>query len=361
MEKLYGIHRSNRTGDDLWGKNQFNSTFPAALCAYMRDKKINPVYLSTDHHFETSASDKHITFEDVFNTKCDNEYIDFLFESNFQPYSNYLHDALDHIDLVISYNGNNLRPLEVKLTVLPDNNTSSSEDESTWGSELVIRPDSISYACLGIYHSLKDHSQDIRKIIEPSAIKVESWTTTTDILHNATSLMNALTKFFTVYYEYQTPFLIQPIWKTQGKSPQLSQNAFDVFVWSDFALLKLALDQAKNSYERDPATVSRYLRSVARTIRALNDLFTTGKIHVERIFRGMALGNQTDKEFALNGRITNQYMKHARLEKPILDKNVLRELILNGGERKLSPERRFDATIFFTASNIFEIQNEKQD
>jgi hypothetical protein len=354
MEKLYGIYRSNRSGDDLWGKNQFNSTFPASLCAYMRDKNINPVYLSTDHQFKTSASDKIITFDDVFNTNKENKLIDFLFESNFQPYSNYLHDTLDHIDLVISHDGNNLRPLEVKLTVLPDNNTSSSTDEATWGSELVIRPDSISYACLGIYHALKEHAEEIRKIIEPSAIRVESWTTTTDILHNAKNFMNALTRFFIKYHEYQSPFLIQPIWKTKGKNPQLSDNAFDVFVWSDFALLKLALDQAKNSYDRDPKTVSRYLRSVARTIRALNDLFSTGKIHVERIFRGMALGNQTDKEFALNGRITNQYMKHERLEKPILSKHILKELILNGGERKLSPERRFDATIFFTASHIFE-------
>lgn len=361
MEKLYGIHRSNRTGDDLWGKNQFNSTFPASLCAYMRDKKINPVYLSTDHQFQTKASDQNVTFDDVFNTNTENKFIDFLFESNFNPYSAYLHDSLDHIDLVISVNGINVRPLEVKLTVLPDNNTSSSEDEATWGSELVIRPDSISYACLGIYHSLRQYSDEVRKIIEPSAIRVESWTTTTDILHNASNLINALTRFFVKYHEYQNPFLIQPIWKTQGKSPQLSKNAFDVFVWSDFALLKLALDQAKNSYERDPSTVSRYLRSVARTIRALNDLFSTGKIHVERIFRGMALGNQTDKEFALNGRITNQYMKHARLEKPILNKNVLRELILNGGERKLSPERRFDATIFFTASNIFEFKNDEEN
>ena len=221
MEKLYGIHRSNRSGDDLWGKNQFNSTFPASLCAYMRDNKINPVYLSTNHQFETKACDQVITFDDVFNTKIENKLIDFLFESNFSPYSDYLHDTLDHIDLVISSNGNNLRPLEVKLTVLPDNNTSTSDNEATWGSELVIRPDSISYACLGIYHSLKNHADEVRKILEPATIRVESWTTTTDILHNATNLINALERFFKKYCEYQNPFLIQPIWKTQGKSPQL--------------------------------------------------------------------------------------------------------------------------------------------
>ena len=100
--------------------------------------------------------------------------------------------------------------------------------------------------------------------------------------------------------------------------------------------------------------MSRYLRSSARTIRALSDLFVSNKIHVNRIFRQMALGNQTDKEFALSGRITRNYMNHPRLRTPILNKNLLKEIILNGGEKMLSPERRFDATIYFTASHLFE-------
>lgn len=44
--KLYGINHSNRNGDDLWGKNQFNSTFPVSLMCFMRDGKIPAAYLS---------------------------------------------------------------------------------------------------------------------------------------------------------------------------------------------------------------------------------------------------------------------------------------------------------------------------
>jgi hypothetical protein len=355
LPSLYGIKNSNRSGSDLWGKNQFNSTFPAALCCYMRDHKINPIYISTDSHFQASANDQILTFDDVFNTTLPNENLEFSFESNFDPYGKYLHDALDHIDLVIKENGNCLRPLEVKLTVLPDNNTSTSEDEGEWGSELVIRPDSISYACLGIYENLKQHTTDIRSIIEPTAIRVEQWTSAVDIQNNAEQILNTLTTFFSKYAEYQVPFLIQPIWKTKGKSPELSDNAFDVFVWSDFALCKLSVEQAQLSLNRGRGNeVSRFLRSAAKTIRALNELFTTQRIHVGRIFRGMTLGNQTDKEFALSGRITRNYMAHSRLKEPILKKSILKKIILNGGERELSPERRFDATIFFTARNIFE-------
>jgi hypothetical protein len=349
---LYGIKNSNRSGSDLWGKNQFNSTFPAALCCYMRDKGINPVYVSTDENFLTSASDKKISFDQVFNTNSKNSDINFLFESNFQPYADLLHDTLDHTDLVTQVSGIDKRALEVKLTVLPDNTTAKLSDETQWGSELVIRPDSISYACLGIYSSLKFKSSEIRSLLEPVSIKIESWENSREILNNAESLINVLSNFFSKYHDYQIPFLIQPIWKTKGKSPELSDNAFDVFVWSDFALLKLAVDQAKT--ERNRNKVSRYLRSVARTVRALTDLFVSQKLHVTRIFRQMALGNQTDKEFALNGRVTRQYMDHERLKKPYLKKHVLREIILDGGQKELSPERRFDATIYFTASAVFE-------
>jgi hypothetical protein len=349
---LYGISQSNRSGDDLWGKNQFNSTFPASLCCYMRDKNINPVYISTDGSFNASAKDTIISFDDVFNTKLSNEKIKFLFESNFQPYAEYLHDTLDHTDLVTNFNGQDLRPLEVKLTVIPDSSTCELSDEGMWGSELVIRPDSISYACLGIYKNLINHKTDIRNLLEPTTIKIESWENTRDILNHADEILDTLIKFFIKYNEHQIPFLIQPLWKTKGKSPELDDHAFDVFVWSDFALLKLAIDQEKAVINR--TKVSRYLRSSARTIRALSDLFVSNKIHVNRIFRQMALGNQTDKEFALSGRITRNYMKHSRLVKPILKKQVLKEIILNGGESKLSPERRFDATIYFTASHLFE-------
>ena len=312
----------------------------------------NTIEAFLDSNFDAQATDTKITFDDVFNTIVPNKEISFLFESNYQPYTDYLHDTLDHTDLVTNVNGVDMRPLEIKLTVLPDSTTSRHDDEAMWGSELVIRPDSISYACLGIYTNLKEHAATIRNLLEPTTIKIESWENSPEIISHADEILSTLTKFFRIYHSYQVPFLIQPIWKTKGKCPELHDNAFDVFVWSDFALLKLALDQAKNESNR--TSVSRYLRSSARTIRALSDLFVTNKIHITRIFRHMALGNQTDKEFALNGMVTRNYMRHERLVKPMLNKELLKEIILNGGEKMLSPERRFDATIFFTARHIFE-------
>lgn len=47
---LFGQKHSNRDYryEDSWGKNQFNSSFPASLIAYMGSLGIEPVYLCTN-------------------------------------------------------------------------------------------------------------------------------------------------------------------------------------------------------------------------------------------------------------------------------------------------------------------------
>jgi hypothetical protein len=64
---LYGIGHSNRAKNDFWGKNQFNSAFPAALACYMRDNDIKPVYISLSSDFEIVNTE--VPFDDVFRTK----------------------------------------------------------------------------------------------------------------------------------------------------------------------------------------------------------------------------------------------------------------------------------------------------
>lgn len=47
---LFGIKQSNRdyTKADTWGKNQFNSSFPAALACYMYSKELKVVYIKAN-------------------------------------------------------------------------------------------------------------------------------------------------------------------------------------------------------------------------------------------------------------------------------------------------------------------------
>ncbi|MGJ8633836.1 MAG: HindVP family restriction endonuclease [Luteolibacter sp.] len=346
---LYGISESNRDSTEFWGKNQFNSSFPAALACWMRDEKINPVYVHTSKGLVIAADNK-ITFDDVFNTKAPNASLRFDFESKFNTFQNYCHDSLEAIDLVISEKAEVCRALEVKLTVIPDH-TTCERTEPEWGCELVVRPVSVIYAALTIYHSLRERKVDALALIEKTALDIGDWTNQSEILSNREQIIGTLEIFLDTFSDYQVPLVLQPVWKTVGKLPELSDQAFDIFVWSNMALCRLFLNQEKE--KKSPKKVSRHLRASARLLRCLHDLFTAGKMRRSEIAR-MALGYQTDKEFAANGMCTNKYMRHARLETPKVHKSVLSEIILNGGEKELSPERRFDATIFFTATELFE-------
>jgi hypothetical protein len=62
----------------------------------------------------------------------------------------------------------------------------------------------------------------------------------------------------------------------------------------------------------------------------------------------MTFDNLNDKEFAVSGMKTNPPMCCDRLTKPIITKDQLREIILGGGQKFLSPERRFDAIIYYS-------------
>lgn len=323
----------------------------------MRDSEINPVYVRLENG-KVSADDSTLTFSDVFNSDKPNSDLEFSFEERFEPFKQYVHGAYDGIDLVIGHQGKHLTALEVKLTVLPDQ-TTFKKAEAEWGSELVIRPVTVVYAALSIFHELKKNQTKLaeaKKILEKAALDISDWANITEIAGKKASIVDTLTKFFDKFEDIQRPLIMQPVWKTKGKQAALSEHAFDIFIWSNMGLCKLFLENARNEKDGKVASVSRYLRASARLLRGLYELITTQKLRTEEMLR-MGLGNQTDKEFSASGRMTNALMKHARLESPVIRQGTLKDLILRGGEKNLSPERRFDATIYFTAAHVFDEEN----
>ena len=243
-------------------------------------------------------------------------------------------------------NGNYLSPLEVKLTVLPTDQTSRQPEEK-WGCELVIRSATTSYCALGMFDSVKEHAYHIREIFEESCSSIQMWDNDYEMTHKMPMLCRSIDAFQKEYYHHQKPLLMQTIWKTQGKSPLLADQAFDIVVWSDYAFSRLFIDGSG----AEATTMSRPMRATARLARCIWELSKSGKIRVVDIYRQMAFGNQTDKEFAIGGSKWRQYVTSDRIVRPILPKNVVNEIIEPGYIQRLSPERRFDQTLYFTVLN----------
>lgn len=344
---LFGIHHSNRAVDDHWGKNCFNSSYPTATACYMLANNIPAIYIRLDEvDGKLCVVADEIPISQVFNCGIKSpQELFFSFESVYDPYQKYSFDAIDGIDLVVKdLAGNFLSPLEVKLTVLPTDQT-SKQPEERWGCELVIRAATTLYCALGMFDSVEDHSRHIREIFEDACSSIQMWDNDYEMTHKMPLLCQSLNNFQREYYTHQKPLLMQTVWKTQGKSPALADRAFDIVIWSDYAFSRLFIDGSDDVAN----TMSRPMRATARLARCLWELSKSGKIRVVDIYRQMAFGNQTDKEFAIGGSKWRQYVTADRIVRPILPKTVVNEIIEPGYISKLSPERRFDQTLYFTA------------
>jgi HindVP restriction endonuclease len=173
---LFGITRSNRDFADpyYWGKNQFNSSFPVALACYMQSRQIPLVYVTYKN--KTGTSIGAISTNDMFGSTKPSHELYFSFESRFDAFRNHVHDEPPSIDLVVcdGVRENQIRPLEIKLTTLPDNTTESLED-GLYGTELVIRSATTRYLALSIVGNIQRKLARVRQIFEPALATIRDW------------------------------------------------------------------------------------------------------------------------------------------------------------------------------------------
>ena len=347
MAGLFGIGHSNRRDSEFWTKNCFNSSFPAALANYMFAHNIPVNYIVIDNDLNSQVIT--LPVRDLYNMgdrTLDDLY--FAFETRFDPYQQYAYERIDGIDLVIKdTDGNFLRPLEVKLTVIPDSYTSRTDDESAWGSEIVLRSATTQYCTLGMTHSLMEQMDDIRTMFEGPCSRIQDWSNKTEVRTRLPRMLELCNDFERRYYEFQQPLVMQPIWKTNGQDPLLVETGtFDIFVWSDFAFTRLFLTSPLEDIEA-ARPLSRQNRASARFVRYWYEVARNGRVHLSDIYRQMTYDLQTDKEFSANGGITNPYMRCDRLTHPAVDRSALYDIILDGGEELLMPERRLDQSVLY--------------
>jgi type II restriction enzyme len=339
---LFGLKNSNRdfTKAETWGKNQFNSSFPAALCCYLSQQGLEANYLAiTNKQFTRDFID----ITKVFGMPPANINTYFAFEAQYTPFQKYVVGILPRIDLVIQdiSQGQCLRGLEIKLTALPDNTTCHLTDDQ-FGSELVIRPDTILYLAASIFQA---NMVVVKQHLTTSNIKVKNWSDAREVKPQIEKIINCLTHISLDIGDHnQSPFLLQPLWKTIGKSSKLADHCLDVFVWSDlaFAWFITQISQQDTTSHQ----ITRSTRTAIWLYKMLLDLCDHGKCDYQDIIDQLSYNTKNDKAFACSGRTTNPYMSCPNLTNPRISKDEIKNIILGGGQNLLSPERRFDAIIF---------------
>ena len=343
---LWGLEKSNRdfSKQEAWGKNVFNCTFPASLASYMANKGLENVYIKLSSN-QKVVHDK-ISTTELFGENILSDNIFYSFESAYCPYQELVKGNLPRVDLVTlaRNNGNPLRPLEIKLTALPDNSTCEFLEEQ-YGSELVIRPDTIVYLACSLAYNFKNNIGALQSLIPKEVKNIKDWSEGINVLPFIKHMISAIDNISLFLEEKQKPIMLQTIWKTIGKKPELADYCLDTFVWSDLAFIRLFNNQAKDDFETSNK-ISRPTRSIIWLLKMLYDFSTNGQFNHSSIIDKLSFNTKNDKAFALGGKRTRLFMGCDELVSPRIHKDEIKYIILGGGHKLLSPERRFDALIY---------------
>jgi hypothetical protein len=343
---LFGINYSNRnfSQKESWGKNQFNSSFPASLSAFLECQGFENIYLKLNENLETYHS--LISTTDLYGANPISQDIFYSFESQYLPFQQLVIGDFPRVDLVTLSRRNNfpLKGLEVKLTALPDNSTCNLS-ENEFGCELVVRPDTIVYLACSIATHFQGNLESLIALIGDGFDAIRDWKEGINILNSVSKISAAIDRIILYILDKQEPLVMQPVWKTQGKSPKLAENCLDVFVWSNLAFAQLFLNVARRELTAY-RTITRQVRTVVWLFKMLYDFSLTGQINHRIVIDELSYDTKNDKAFSVNGRVTYPYMKGDFLTQPRITKGQIKEIIRGGGQNLLSPERRFDAIIF---------------
>lgn len=359
---LFGQKHSNRdySKQRTWGKNQFNSSFPASLVAYMSSLGLEAVYVCLNKKLEVKH--QYISGKELYGLDPNSDNLYYGFETNFSPFDEFFIGIkkTETIDLVLSSLENGrvpLRGLEIKLTALPDDTTKNKIEEEQ-SCEIVVRSPTICYIACSIcnHYKTEKQKQQLRKLLS-GVPNIDHWEDINSVGPHYHQIREAILKVMADMATHQTPIMIQPVWKTSPKTMQLTDDCLDVFVWSNIALIKVCTDsELKVTNTKNGAIkyrISRYHRTIIWLYRMLFDYVTYGGVFdYAKITSTMAYGSKTDKAFAASGTSTYKFLKSAELTHPRISKDEIKNIIIGGGQKFLKPERRFDAMIVNTP-NLF--------
>lgn len=342
---LFGQKYSSRDYryEESWGKNQFNSSFPASLVAYMGSLGLEPIYLCTNRKNEIVH--KKISAAQLLGIDPLSEDAFYNFEAGYFPYEQYYIAPSDKkkekIDLVM-YNRSTkmaVSGLEVKLTTLPDNATKDLP-ESEYGSEIVVRSPTILFLACSIcsFYDSKQGRSKLHDLLNTIGEEIKDWSDMRQVLPHYKDIKEAILGISSDLYRKQVPLIVQPIWKTSNGLKDLADNCLDVFVWSNLSVIQMCLREKTNDND-----ISRNQRTIIWLYRMLWDFISYGRFNYRSIVDLLAYNLKTDKAFSINGNLTNSMMKCKELRSPRILKSEIKNIILGDGQKLLKPERRFDA------------------
>lgn len=358
---IYGLDSASHSFDNEadFGKNIFTNAFPLAVSQYLSiEEKLPLIQIQAttktvkvkgpDGHkvdvIEPTTEHKKVEWSSVIGCDPKNAYFDF--EEIFEGYKKYTQGTPNRSDVVVCENSStkkHLRPLEIKLVVIPTSG-SARKPKDEQSCEIVCRPSTIEQLAFSIANSYGEDGKQLMQKTILDSIKNPmdfKWSDEEYMRKHGDQVVAAAKGIIKNGLANQTPLVLTAVWRTEGQSPILDENAFDAFVWTDLAFLQLFTDSKFVSGTR----VSRPGRTLCWLVKSLLDWSLQGTLQFKTHHGSITFGTQTDKAGAFAGQKTWKHMKSTEFTTPRLSRDTVAELLTDDALDVLLPERRLDAAL----------------
>ena len=344
---LYGMQNASHDFYDSksWGKNIFTNAFPVAIGQYQAiELGLDPVLIraSRDRRGAVTTTQCLTPWRVILN--ADPLSARFLFEEPFNPYRRYTRGEPNPSDVTIAdHSGNHRRALEIKLTTVPDS-ASHGRAKSEQSAEIVARPLMIEQLAVSIAHSFgAEGVGDLRQTIQARLPHPQQarWSEASWVVVNMPAILAVVEDVIITGMDRQTPMVLNVIWRTVGRTPELEDDCFETFVWTDMAFTALFLKSASGSGDR----ITRPQRALIWLVKMLWDYTSQGRVDAVDT-TALAYELQTDKAGSFSGLVTRRFLGGEFLSKPRVPSSAVGKVIHPNYRDFLAPERRLDAALY---------------
>ena len=302
----------------------------------MASQGIDSVYVM--HEDPTSVAHRKISGKELFGCDPLHEDLYYGYETTYAPFEKYYVGRREHIDLVLSdYRTNTLySALEIKLTAIPDSTTLGLPLEKQ-GTELVVRPSTICFLACSICEYYQNRKTRLKDLLG-TLVRVKHWDSAQEVLPFYVAMETAIWAIAADMKTGQKPLILQPVWRTEGNS--LAEECLDIIVWSNLASIHLFAQGTTPD-----GKLNRTHRSVVWLYKMLWDFVVYDHFEYEEIINDLSYEVKNDKAFSVSGSASASLIQCHEIQHPRIRRAEISRIILGGGERFLSPERRLDAMI----------------
>lgn len=344
---LYGIRRSNMRPSRQLAREMFPTTFSAALMNYMGDRGLPLNYIRIDPVCRTEVSE--IQLEEIYGCPPrDIPDTEFCFRSVYDPFAEMARNVPES-DLVLRDDrGMPHGRMDIRMTVVPDSYTRDLPHD-LMAPEVNMTTRHLTLCALSMAESLELVSKEALDILRRDIPDDLDWSDWSQVGEVVETVVDNLDRLESTFHNLQRPAQVQTIWRADGESPRMAEDAMDAFAWSDMALTRLFLDSRTRSKD---GSCTRPLRAAVRLHRILTTALESGNPDIDAIVAETGYGMIDGRECIAGGIRSHSIMGCDNLVRPRISSSEVVCLGPVGFEDVIMPERRIELSLYLAAKAL---------